>query len=322
MAEVSYSIIIPHFNSVDLLIKLLTTIPDTKDIEIIIVDDRSTVELNSVQEYILKRKNILFFINTVGKKGAGSCRNIGLSKASGKWLIFADADDYFLPGWKQIIDEYLDFDAEMIYFVPYGIDLKTGNESKRHHIYQDLVNSYIDFPTLENKVKIKSGFCTPWSKMIRRTMVEENGILFDEILASNDIMFITKCAFASKKIFADKKMIYCVTRGGNSLTSKKDKEKFLARVDVVIRRYKYLEKILSKKEFEYAHIDRYALARLADSVFQGWGISTFLYIIKLYIKNGVKFFDIQLLNPITFIKLAKYELGWWLEIKNVKKTVK
>lgn len=319
MCSIKYSIIIPHYNSIDLLIKLFSTIPDTKDIEVIVVDDNSSTEIENIKKYIHERNNIKMFINDSGKKGAGSCRNIGLKKASGKWLLFADSDDFFLPEWKTIVGDYYDTDADMVYFAPHGVDLKTGEESKRHHLYRDLVYKYIDSPTVESKVNLQARFCTPWSKMIRKSMVDKNGFIFDEVMASNDIMFITKCAFAAEKIAADKRNIYCVTRGGTSLTSKKDKEKFMSRVDVVIRRYNYLKDILPKKEFEYVHIDRYALGKLADVILEGWGIKTFFEILKLYIENGVAFFDIGLLNPCTILSLAKYELNWWIEIRKHRK---
>ena len=37
-----YSIIIPHYNSPDLLLRLLKTIPVREDLEVIVVDDNST----------------------------------------------------------------------------------------------------------------------------------------------------------------------------------------------------------------------------------------------------------------------------------------
>lgn len=41
-----------------------------------------------------KRKHIELFLTKEGR-GAGYARNTGLSHAKGKWIIFADADDFF-----------------------------------------------------------------------------------------------------------------------------------------------------------------------------------------------------------------------------------
>ena len=43
MVDIIYSIIIPHKNSVDLLAILLSSIPDTPDSEVLVIDDNSDV---------------------------------------------------------------------------------------------------------------------------------------------------------------------------------------------------------------------------------------------------------------------------------------
>ena len=317
--EILFSIIIPHYNCTELLLKLLSTIPDTPDTEVLLIDDNSTLDLSEVIEYITVRKNVYFFKNDSEQKGAGSCRNIGIRNSHGKWLIFADADDFFVQNWREKVLNLAYSDYDMIYFTPCGIDLKTGKESNRHLLYCDLINNFINKPTNKHCIELKTGFCTPWSKMIKRRMVERNRFFFDELLVSNDIMFITKCAVAAKKILAISENIYCVTRGQGSLTSQKDLEKFMIRVKVVISRYKYLKISLSDREFRYAHINRYALGKLVDVFLEGWGIGVFIRILKLYWKNKISLFDIGLLNPLVIFTTMRYELTWWLERRNVRK---
>lgn len=162
---------------------------------------------------------------------------------------------------------------------------------------------------------MKYGFCTPWSKLIRRSVFEEHNINFDEIMVSNDIMCMTKSAFYSKKVAASDETIYCVTRGGKTLTAKKDESRFDTRIDVLINRYTFLREHLSKKEFRYAHIDRLALGKLVDVFIEHWGISKLFSILKRYHKNKVRYFDFGLLNPVTLFHKAKIELSWWMDIK-------
>ena len=322
MYEVYFTVIVPHYNRVDLLLKLLSTIPDMDCIEVLVVDDKSTCDLSSVKTYIENRTNIRLLYNQTEKKGAGCCRNIGLQKALGKWLIFADSDDFFLENWVDCVKKYYDCDADMIYFVPHGINLQTGEQSNRHLMYKELVMQYIESPSKKNEIELRACFCTPWSKMIRRSMVERNHFEFDEIMVSNDIMFITKSAFASKKIVGCKDSIYCVTRGGASLTSKKNLDAFMKRVDVVVDRYTYLKRTLTKREFRYAHVNRYALGKLVDVVIEGWGLKVFLNIFNLYIKNRISLFDLAMFNPCILIKVVRYELAWWFEIKRHRKNEK
>ena len=89
------SIIIPHYNSSNFLEKLLLSIPKKKDIQVIIVDDKS--ELSHLKViYELKKIYSFDFFQNNRDKGAGSCRNIGLEIAIGKWILFADSDDFFV----------------------------------------------------------------------------------------------------------------------------------------------------------------------------------------------------------------------------------
>src|SRR5699024_5954198 len=102
------SIIIPHFNSVKLLEKLLLSIPKYNDIEVIVIDDNSTegIEKFSILKKSVEFEHIKFLMNNTGVQSAGTCRNIGLKAATGKWILFADSDDYFLPGFYDGIQLY------------------------------------------------------------------------------------------------------------------------------------------------------------------------------------------------------------------------
>lgn len=309
------SIIVPHYNTPELLMRLIKSIPVRGDIEVIVVDDNSSMPFEEISQKLSMFPHVQLFQNDSGVKGAGASRNIALRKAIGKWVLFADADDFFVDGLYENILPYLDSDYDMIYFPPTSIDEATGKISSRHLYYLDLVRHYYDKPTLKNLIALKFGFCTPWSKLIRRSILNENNILFDEIMTSNDIMCITKCAYYSKNIKAENKTIYCVTRGSKTLTSQKDEKRFDIRIDVLIRRYCFLREHLPKKEFQYTHIDRLALGRLVEVIVDHWGIRKLFAVLKLYHKNKVRFFDIGLLNPVTLLYDAKKQLTWLIDIK-------
>lgn len=311
------SLIIPHYNSVEMLIKLIHTIPEKKEIQILVVDDNSSDSLDELKEFIKsqEQRSITLLTNDTGVKGAGSSRNVGLKHATGKWLLFADSDDYFMDGWYSNLEKYLDSDWDMVYFEPTSIDLSTNKVSSRHVMYAELVQNYHKKGTKKALLEMKYCFCTPWSKLIRREIVEKNNITFDQVLASNDIMFMTKTAFHSEKVTTDLSVLYCVTRGGKSLTSEKNKKKFMSRIDVFVNRYCYLRENLSKKDFHAVHMDRYALGKLVDCVLDKWGIKMFFEISGIFLKNRIAIWDWGLFNPVTLIHKAKIELTWWWDIK-------
>ena len=94
MEELNLTIIIPHKNSTKTLIRLLDTIPSKKDVEIIVVDNGSNSESIETLKRKIYHENIkVFYKDSDG--WAGKARNVGLEQALGKWILFADADDYF-----------------------------------------------------------------------------------------------------------------------------------------------------------------------------------------------------------------------------------
>ncbi|KVX03518.1 glycosyltransferase family 2 protein [Shewanella frigidimarina] len=230
-----FSIIIPHFNSAISLKKLIKTIPNRNDIEIIIIDDNS--ENIDFKHEIEHHCTIKFYRNDSNNKGAGACRNIGLIHATGQWLIFADSDDYFLDNAFDTIVTTLQNDVDIMYFSPTSKCLITGQDSDRHVFYQGLVNNYI----INNNPDIRYRFIVPWSKIYSRTFITKNRIVFDEVLASNDVMFSLKSGHLAEKIHASRLPIYCVTRGKGTLTVNRTKAVLQSRFNVEMDRLSYIQ---------------------------------------------------------------------------------
>lgn len=90
------SIVIPAYNCSPVIIRCLDSI-DYPDAEIIVVDDGSTDGLSIiVSEYSQNHPNVTLIQKDNG--GVSSARNLGIESASGKYIMFVDADDYLVPG--------------------------------------------------------------------------------------------------------------------------------------------------------------------------------------------------------------------------------
>ena len=111
---INYSIIVPHKDSVKYLLRLLDSIPNNDDIQVIIIDDNSDVAVVKQLQDIELNINIEIVFCDVSK-GAGGARNIGIQKAKGKWVIFADSDDYFTIHLENLLIENVDSGADIIY---------------------------------------------------------------------------------------------------------------------------------------------------------------------------------------------------------------
>jgi glycosyltransferase involved in cell wall biosynthesis len=173
---VQISIIIPHFNCIDGLNRLLKTIPHKEEIQIIVVDDNST---NCISDFI-KIKNdsrfrhVMFISNSTGVKGAGVCRNIGIGLAKGNWIIFADSDDFFLREFYDILKLFYDSSNDVIFFRPTSYEVDSGKTSDRHIFYENIINEYLNGNSVKGELLLRYAFHVPWSKMINTKFKNEN----------------------------------------------------------------------------------------------------------------------------------------------------
>lgn len=323
MNEKKITIIIPHYNSPQLLRKTLKSIYSAENsfcslLQVIVVDDKSDEDSKKQLSEIASDaefSRVLFLDNTTDKKGAGVCRNIALKEAVGEWLLFADADDYFLPDYDKAVSDYLEDERELIIFKPTSVQLETGAPASRHRAYANLVDQYLEKGSEQAEYELKYTFVTPWSKLIKRSVVKDNDIWFDEIAVANDVMFTTKCAYYSKGFGVDEREIYCVTRAAKTLTTKKDEAKFDLREEVLLRRFDFLKSRLTKKQLSYVHLGRVALSHILNAIIYGYGIKKAFSLLGIYIRHHMPLFDAQLLNPIVLYKQAVMYLSWRKEDK-------
>lgn len=242
-----YTIIIPVFNSNETINRLLSTIPDRRDIQVIIIDDRSECDYN-----FLKFKNSKFeYAVNNGIKGAGSSRNVGLALAKGKWLLFADSDDVFLESAFDYFDLVCDEDSDIIYFKSTSLDEKSKKISDRHLYLVDLVDKNLKF----NDQSLRYMYFPPWGKLIKSELVVSNSIFFDEVIAANDVMFSLKSGYYANSVLSVDNKVYCVYKSSNSLTNTKTLENRRSRLKVALDRNSFLfEKGLMRYQFSFYSI--------------------------------------------------------------------
>ncbi|MGJ8485824.1 glycosyltransferase family 2 protein [Pseudoalteromonas sp. SYSU M81236] len=212
---IQLSIIIPYYKSRDGLFRLLNTIPEYNWLEIIIVNDHS----DDLFFDDVTHSRAILIQQTKGKKWAGAARNTGLDLAKGKYLLFADSDDFFLENAFNIIEQEIKGTVDVVYFSPVSC-FENGNNSKRHISYKELVLMYIE--TKEELIRYR--FHVPWSKLIKNDFVKRNNIRFDEVIASNDVNFSLKTGVLAQSIDAYDTPIYCVVENDSSLTKTYTKE--------------------------------------------------------------------------------------------------
>ena len=242
MPIVDFSIIIPHKDSLDCLPRLLLSIPNSDKIEIIIVDN-STVHINKNDIGSTRCFQLLY---SDPKRFAGGARNVGIEKANGTWLIFADSDDFFAPHAFDVFYSYLHSDEDLIYFKSDSVYDDTLEPSDRHLMFNAIVDSFLKGSS--DEIKTKLTYLVPWGKMVRRKFILENKIRFDEILAANDVMFSTLTGYYAQKFSVDPNVVYVVTTRKGSLANREDLSVINSRYHVALKRNLFLKSHGLKKQ--------------------------------------------------------------------------
>lgn len=238
-----FSIIIPHYNIPDLLMRCLKSIPVSEDIQVIVVDDNSPNADTYLEKYPELSRPYLEFIRENKHGGAGYARNLALPFVKGEKVLFADADDLFVDDISSILDEYGDDDADLIYFNAQGRfsdNLSLISNRNRDKLFEEYER--------DGNINIFRYQCVePWGKIFTRRLIYYNNIRFDETSVSNDYMFSMKTGIYAKKIKVVNRPIYLATVRKDSLSYKviDTKRKLLdrfyvqARVQVFLQEHGY-----------------------------------------------------------------------------------
>lgn len=223
------SIITPVNNSQKYLYKYLNNICKQSyiNIEIICIDDGSTDNsLKILQQYA--RKDTRVEIITQKNQGAAVARNLGLSVAKGKYVIFLDSDDYFEPDLIEAsVAKAEKFKADMVIFKAEAFDDLTGKTSPLNDRisslkeYQNKTFCYKDMP----EDIFNSFLIAPWNKLYRKSFLDKYGFQFQNVKRTNDLLFTSQTlVMAEKIILLDKVLVHYRTghtknlQSGNSKT--------------------------------------------------------------------------------------------------------
>lgn len=231
-----FSVIVPCWRgAIKFLPKLFDSIPETNGIEIIVVDNSKEhvcrEEIESPREITL--------LHSAPNRHAGGSRNDGMSVANGKWLLFADADDYYTTDAFDIYYSKVNTDAEIVYTGMGGIYEDTGEVSHRGDEYATMVHDYC--AGLSDETVLRYRFSSPCCKMVSHDLVIRHQLKFDEIRASNDTYFSLTSGYYAKSIEAVDAVTYIASVNRGSLTKRKDYDVLSARLYAIMHCNQFLK---------------------------------------------------------------------------------
>lgn len=184
------SVIIPSYNAESYIEECVNSVlsQSLKDFELIVVDDGSTDStVNLVKTFQDSRLSLI----ETPHSNAGRARNLGMSKATGEYLYFLDADDFISEDCLLKLTECAEeANADVVICKSHYLDDKTKETSPLTFSMIDVeTNKVLAGDALPHK-PFQSFVGWPWDKLFRRDFVDGLGITFQEQRSSNDALFV------------------------------------------------------------------------------------------------------------------------------------
>lgn len=167
-----FSVIIPLYNKAPYVRKALETVcaQTYPDYEIIVINDGSTDNSAIIaEEYLYGVEGISYKILFQQNAGVSAARNNGVAQASGDYIAFLDADDWWKPTYlermAQLIEDYPEAGLYACNYVYY----KPG----KTHVALNIPTGYINYP----KAYYEGGAMPVWTgaAIMPRAVFDEMG---------------------------------------------------------------------------------------------------------------------------------------------------
>ncbi len=209
------SVVVPAYNAAEYLDACFASLlkQSFQDFEIIAVNDGSKDNtLQILNDYKAKYPD-KFVIVSQENQGLSVTRNNGVAVASGKYIFFLDSDDYIKENALELL---------------YNKAVETGCEvvcCNTDCVYPDktvVIDANVGFTstdlTLEEKKRLFFMYPTAWSRLYKREIFTEKGMLFEPGIWFEDVLFTNQLIPKLKSISYVDEPLYEYIQRPNSIT--------------------------------------------------------------------------------------------------------
>lgn len=280
------SVIIPVYNVEDYVEKAVHSVINQtyRDIEIILIDDGSTDQSAYICNQLASNDSRIIVCHKKNE-GVSAARNTGISKASGDWLMFVDADDWIDSDAIERLMSIENAESVDIVLATYlwdfnGKETRASNEGRRIVAYDveqhrsEVLAACMLGPS-EAKNLFDESFhnlpkiSVPVAKLYKSSTVKDNDIWFDTNLAlGEDTLFNLQFYMHAKKlIYLNDTIYHYVIRRGSAVNSNLDRKK-----DLIINLLSKLEEFTCNKDEKVQNAFRYFSMILIEEFIQNSGM--------------------------------------------------
>lgn len=214
-----FTIITPNYNSGNKLLRAVRSLSGNNvSFEHIVIDDCSSdksfqlpAEFESSTKIFRNKKNL----------GPGPSRNKGLQIAKGRYIIFLDSDDFFVPGALDCIQRII-LSKKYPDVLVFGYHLARSRRLNSFNVDADLGGvdlAFHDKHSLLVKYLLDEVVSSPWGKCISSSLAKK--VKFPPLRVSQDAFFnLDIFLLAEVAVITGQKLYVFDKSDSNSLTSK------------------------------------------------------------------------------------------------------
>ena len=210
-SKVRVSIIIPVYNAEKTLKKTMDSVFNQTDpeFEIILVDDGSSDSSGTLCDGYSKSDSRVK-VKHIENSGVSRARNEGIKVASGNYIMFLDADDVIEPNLLE--DNYRIIKENAPDVIIFGFRYVLPDRIKNNEIDQTGIFLGDDKRFFDERLEVvveREMMNAPWNKIIRRELILENGLQFDERFSIlEDALFSVSVCAVAKTICVNSKIYH------------------------------------------------------------------------------------------------------------------
>ena len=189
LKKYSIDVIVPAFNAENTIERCLNSLLNQKyeNLRVIIIDDGSNDNTNSIVSEICKKSNGKVLLVTQQNAGVSVARNKGLEISNADFIGFVDADDYISENMYLEMIKVVDDETDLVMCGRYDV---LGNERMKKILPNKIHN---DTNISNNKKLLSTISLFVWDKIFRKSVIVNHKINFPLGLKyAEDAVFLAK----------------------------------------------------------------------------------------------------------------------------------
>lgn len=202
----SVSIIVPVYNASSTLYRCIDSIlaQNFSDFELLLINDGSKDNSGVIcDEYVAKDPRVRVIHKENG--GVSSARNLGLDNAKGEWIAFVDSDDWVAVDYIKNLYSHTTDNIDLVVSFPTYIyndgSSKIPKYKEKRVCEHNFEKIFVEHSMHQNT--------SPWSKLFRKKLIEENKIRFcEEMHIGEDLLFLYNFMLVSIRIYISSETDY------------------------------------------------------------------------------------------------------------------